>query len=180
MLDEKELITRVIALNDQQAFSWLVRLHQSGIRQFLRRLTAGDHHAADDLAQETFITLHQKIAGFRAESSLNTWLHKIAFRHFLRWRQKAYQAQEVNGDALPESSYTESNQDLLMEQLMAKLSVDERSCITLSVSVGMSHPEIAEVTGMPLGTVKSHINRARQKLTALVSVSSETRTQHYG
>lgn len=166
MIDDKVLIARVIGSDDHHAFRSLVTKYQSGIRQLLRRLTAGDHHLADDLAQETFITLYKKIKSFRGDSTLKTWLHKIAYNHFLKSQQKVYkkyEQAEYNFDNF-EKSPNNADKDLIIEKLMQQLSLPERTCVTLSISVGMSHIEITEVTDFPLGTVKSHLNRAQKKL----------------
>jgi len=175
MIDDKELIARVIVGNDHHAYRTLVAKYQSGIRQVLRRLTAGDHALADDLAQETFITLYRKLSSFRADAALSTWLHKIAYHHFLKSQQKAYKKHEqaeYDFDNF-EIQKIDIDKDLTIEKLMRQLSLPERTCITLSTSVGMSHIEITQVTEFPLGTVKSHINRAQQKLKDFVRKSTK-------
>jgi len=166
MIDDKTLITRVVSRDDHYAFSCLVNKYQSRIRQLLRRLTAGDHHLADDLAQETFITLYRKLNTYKGDASLNTWLHKIAYNHFYKSLDKSFQKHEhVEFDALTHKAPDSALEaDIAIEQLMTSLSVPERTCLTLSVSAGMSHQEVANITKFPLGTVKSHINRAKQKL----------------
>ena len=80
---DSELISRFLA-GDQRAFADLVRRYQSPIRQFLRRLAAGDHALADDMAQETFLKMFTSLASFRGDAGLSTWLHTIAYRSFLR------------------------------------------------------------------------------------------------
>lgn len=69
---DNELIAQFIANKDKNAFALLVEKHQSSIRQFLRRLTAGDHQLADDIAQETFILMFRKLHTFKGNSSLKT------------------------------------------------------------------------------------------------------------
>jgi len=172
MIDDKTLIARILNDGDNYAYSQLVKKYQSAIRQFLRRLTVGDHHTADDIAQEVFITLYKKLHTFRSDATLSTWLHKIAYNHFLKLKQKAYQKYEQSDQELDyaslESLPSNQDKDILIDQLMKKISTDERSCLTLFVNAGMSHPEISELTKIPLGTVKSHITRAKQKLTQLI------------
>ncbi|KPD22359.1 RNA polymerase sigma factor [Idiomarina abyssalis] len=170
-MNDKALIARVIARGDQHAFATLVRQHQNGVRNFLRRLTAGDHAQADDLAQEVFLRAYKSLKSFRAEASFSSWLHSIAYRSFLNERRKSHHHNEVAGDALPfmpgPSSTVDS--DIMVERLMRHLSVPERTCLTLSLSAGMSHQEIVAITDLPLGTVKSHIARGKQKLIDIVS-----------
>nr|MDC2855751.1 sigma factor-like helix-turn-helix DNA-binding protein [Ningiella sp. W23] len=62
------------------------------------------------------------------------------------------------------AKFEDTEKDLIIERLMNCLDIAERTCVTLSVSAGMSHQEISTITKFPLGTVKSHINRGKQKL----------------
>ena len=88
MISDLELATRVAGSDDQAAFQQLVERHQAPIRGFLRRLLAGDHSTADDLAQETFLIAYRKIPGWKASGTLSSWLHTIAYRQFLQHRRK--------------------------------------------------------------------------------------------
>lgn len=166
MIDDKSLIARIVYADDQHAFTTLVRKHQDPIRQFLRRLTAGERAMADDIAQETFIRIYQKLDTFDGKSKFTTWAHKIAYNCFLRFKQKAHFKHEI--DDLEQPIFVTNNSavesDILVEQLMNSLGIEERTCITLSVSAGMSHQQICDVTSLPLGTIKSHIARGKQKL----------------
>ncbi|MBY6064685.1 sigma-70 family RNA polymerase sigma factor [Pseudidiomarina sediminum] len=172
-MDERVLITRVIVNDDQQAFTTLVRYHQQPIRQFLQRLAGGNWALADDLAQQVFLKAYTNLSSFRAEASFSTWLHKIAYHQFLNEIRKAHYQCETpltEQDARAKANSSVEN-TILMEQLMTQLSLPERTCLTLAFSAGMSHQEIVNVTELPLGTVKSHINRAKQKLNAWLQAS---------
>lgn len=173
---DNELIARYLA-GEQAAAGELVKRYQSAIRQFLRRLTAGDHALADDIAQETFIRMLTGLTTFRGDSSLGTWLHTVAYRNFLRHVANNSRLQFVDDDQIPESAAVAPTamNDILVEQMMKHLSLNERLTVTLTFSAGMSHSEIAEVTGMPLGTIKSHINRGKKKLAALLNVEENDR-----
>ena len=161
---------KFVAAQDKAAFAHLVTQYQSSIRQFLRRLTAGDHALADDLAQDTFLIMFQKLDTFCGNSSLNTWLHKIAYNVFLGHNRKRKEVTLTDERLALElvSEERDLNNDIALEKLMGKLQVDERLVMTLHYSAGMSHSEIEEITGFPLGTIKSHINRAKNKLVRLV------------
>lgn len=169
MLSDNELIAKLILHQDQNAFAELVTRHQSAIRQFVRRLTAGDAHQADDIAQETFLLAYQKIATFKAEGSFKSWLHTIAYRQFLKQLSK-YQTVSWDDEQplLVDEPQSALEADILAEKLMSALKPDERAVMTLFMSAQMSHSEIVTITGMPLGTVKSHIQRAKEKLHKLV------------
>jgi len=152
-----------------RGFGRLVREHQSKLRAFLRRLTRGDAALADDLAQETFFEAHQKLAQFRGEGSFASWLFGIAWSRFLMERRK--RKEEPLGEILdivsvdPRPS-TQAKLDL--ERAMARLSAEERAALTLCYALGHSHGEAAEILDMPLGTVKSHVSRGREKLKAML------------
>ncbi|HEY9031453.1 MAG TPA: sigma-70 family RNA polymerase sigma factor [Kangiella sp.] len=176
-MNDKALISRVLVDDDHHAFAALVRKHQQSILHFLRRLTGGNSALADDIAQQVFISAYDKLSTFRAEAGFNTWLHSIAYRSFLNEMRKSHHHTEValTDDVLAPSIRDSVEQELLIEKLMARLSVTERTCMTLAYSAGMSHQEIVDVTQLPLGTVKSHINRGKHKLTKWVQQSQSRR-----
>lgn len=165
MISDLELVTRVTGSNDQAAFQLLVERHQSAIRGFLRRLLHNDHGTADDLAQDTFLMAYRKLHTLQSGASVVSWLHTIAYRQFLQFTRK--QARQQVMAEPPEQSHDPQdsvNAGILVNRLMAYVSAEERACLTLAYASGMSHPEISEVTGFPMGTVKSHIQRGKQKL----------------
>jgi len=166
MVDDNILIARVISSGDQHAFATLIKKYQGAIRQFLRRLTAGDQATADDIAQEAFLRIYQNLDTFLGTSTFSTWAHKVAYNCFLKYKQKVYHQYEIEGFdfSVLEAQVEDIEKDLIIERLMKCLDLAERICITLSVSAGMSHQEICVVTKFPLGTIKSHINRGKQKL----------------
>ena len=93
---DAELIARVVVQDDRHAFSELVRRHQSAVRATLRRLTAGNHALADDLAQETFVLAYRNLKSFRQEARFSTWLYRIATNCFLADARK--RKEELLGD----------------------------------------------------------------------------------
>ena len=159
---EAFLIGRVVAHDDHDAFAELVRLHQTPIRQFLRRLTGGDRETADDLAQETFWRAYQHLSTFEARGRLLSWLFRIAFQLFVSHRR----ARRIAAVPLPPDlpAPVDEAQSAIdrrtVDQLMMRLAPDERAAVLLHYQHGMSHPEIAEALAMPLGTVKTAIRRA--------------------
>ncbi len=162
---DRELATRVAMNGDPDAFAVLVERHQSKIRCFLRRLLSGDDSAADDLAQETFLAAYQKMHTFRGQAALGTWLHTIAYRQFVSLTRKHKRMQvmaEVPDAGVDVREATDS--EILARQLLAQLGPEDRACLTLAYSVGMSHAEIARVVDQPLGSVKARIHRAKIKL----------------
>jgi len=169
MTDDTGAVRRAAA-GDAAAFAVLVRLHQSALRGFLRRLTRGDHALADDLAQDTFLEAHRKLAQFQGSGSFSGWLHAIAWSRFLMETRKR-KLEPLDDDfaetqgAVPEPA---SVARLDLESAFAHLRPAERAALTLCFAVGMAHEEAAATLGMPLGTLKSHVARGREKLKILL------------
>jgi RNA polymerase sigma-70 factor (ECF subfamily) len=165
MISDRELATRVAVSGDQRAFTLLVDRHQAAIRNYLRRLMVGDNAAADDLAQETFLTVFLKMSSWQGTAKLSTWIHTIAYRKFLDYQRK-HKRQSIMAE-VPDTGH-DSRQaledEILARHLMGLLQPRERAMMTLSYGAGMSHAEIADITGQPLGSVKARIHRARLKL----------------
>jgi RNA polymerase sigma factor (sigma-70 family) len=155
---------------DSVAYGALVRAHQSRLRGFLRRLTRGDDALADDLAQESFVEAWRKIRQFRGEGTFASWLARIAFRRYLMWaRQRKLEPLDDTDVAV---SVPSPDTRLDLEKAMARLSAAERAALTLCYAQGYTHEETAEILDLPLGTVKSHVARGREKLKALLEVAS--------
>ncbi|WP_233354583.1 RNA polymerase sigma factor [Woodsholea maritima] len=157
--------------SDQAAFSQLVRRYQAIVRGLLMRLCA-NHAEADDLAQDTFIKAHEKLASYQGDNRFKGWICKIAYTEFLQSARKRksrarllerYRA-EQDDEAQPVSETAGMSQDL--DRALGELKGDERICVVMCYACSMSHGDIVEATGLPLGTVKSHINRGRAKLKA--------------
>ena len=164
MISDQELVTRVTSSDDQAAFQLLVERHQAAVRGFLRRLTR-DHGTADDLAQDTFLIAYRKLHTLKAGASLVSWLHSIAYRQFLQHSRK-FKRQQVMAEP-PQPGHDPRaavDAEILLPQLMNEVNERERACLTLAYAAGMSHPEISDITDLPIGTVKSHITRGKQKL----------------
>jgi len=170
---DEQLIARVVVQDDRHAFSELVRRYQSGVRATLRRLTAGNHALADDLAQETFLAAYRNLRSFRQEARFSTWLYRIAMNLCLTHRKTA--AREAPGE--PDDRLRDERDDSLtvlvateraqaVEAAIAALPPQQQATLTLRVQHGLSHREIAEVLGCAEGTAKAnyfHAIRALQR-----------------
>jgi len=178
-LTDAELIARVVVQDDRHAFSELVRRHQSAVRATLRRLTAGNHALADDIAQETFMLAFRNLRSFRQESKFSTWLYRIATNAYLadaRRRKEELLGDRDAGVADDEGGDVPSAEtggpdparaatlSLDMDRALAVLSEGERAAIVQCYHNDLSHEEAAQVLNCPVGTVKTHILRAKQKL----------------
>jgi len=178
-LTDAQLIARVVIHDDRHAFSELVRRHQSAVRTTLRRLTAGNHALADDLAQETFMLAFRNLGSFRQEAKFSTWLYRIATNAFLADARK--RKEELLGDRASDVAddddggaeiFDSAGPDhtrattlaMDMDRALAILSDGERAAIVQCYHNDLSHEEAAQVLNCPVGTVKTHILRAKQKL----------------
>jgi len=175
---DAELIARVVVQDDRHAFSELVRRHQSAVRATLRRLTAGNHALADDLAQDTFMLAYRNLKSFRQEARFSTWLFRIATNAFLADARKRKEellgdrdadlgADDDEGDPRSDSAGDHTRGATLrldMERALAVLSDGERAAIVQCYHNDLSHEEAAYVLNCPIGTVKTHILRAKAKL----------------
>jgi RNA polymerase sigma-70 factor, ECF subfamily len=175
-VSDAQLIARVLVQDDRHAFGELVRRHQSAVRASLRRLTGGNHALADDLAQETFLLAYRNLRSFRQEAKFSTWLYRIAYNAFLADARKMKELplpDDVEADDLVAAEYSETTPvarsaalNIDLERAMTVLSDAERAAIVQCYHNDLSHEEAAYVLGCPVGTVKTHILRAKQKLKA--------------
>jgi RNA polymerase sigma factor (sigma-70 family) len=168
---DSELIVRVVEHADRDAFEFLVRRHQSPVRSLLRRLACGDHAFADDLAQETFLRAYLKLHTFRGESSLASWLYRVAYNVFLAEIRRRPPLRAPAG-ALSEPETPRPREAALLldlERAMSGLSEAERAAIDLCYKKDLSHQEAAYVLDCPVGTVKTHVLRGKEKLRRLLA-----------
>jgi RNA polymerase sigma-70 factor (ECF subfamily) len=174
---DAELILAVVERDDRRAYAQLVLRHQGQVRSVLRRLTKGDAALADDLAQETFVLAWKSLKRFRFESRFSTWLYRIAFN---AWQSEARRKREVllDDDSILDSPATACEMpDIVarvdLERAMTALSDGERAAIAACYYADLSHEEAAVALGMPLGTVKTHVLRAKAKLRARLAPRKE-------
>jgi RNA polymerase sigma factor (sigma-70 family) len=166
---DADLIARVLLREDHNAFGELVRRYQSPVRGFLMKMTGGDIHLADDLAQEAFVKVWKKLGSFRSEAKFSTWLFGIAHNE---WRMSVRGRKEVALEELADPPSEAEQADgaaashlrLDLAEAMQTLTAAERAAIVLCCQNGLSHEEAAQALDCPLGTVKKNILRSREKL----------------
>ena len=166
---DADLIARVLSREDHHAYGELVRRHQSPVRAFLARMTRGDVHLADDLAQETFLKAWQRLRTFRGDARFSTWLFGIAYNEFrMASRRRKDLALEDMGETPlePEEASAARDSGLRMDlaEALNYLNASERAAVILCCQNGLSHEEAALVLDCPLGTVKTNIQRGKEKL----------------
>ena len=139
-------------------------MHQQALRAFLWRLS-GNHADADDLAQETFVFAWEHMARFDITRAFRPWLFGIAWRKYREKKRgwlrlfRREQAMESETIAMPDPGLK-----LDMTKALASLAAEQRAVILLCLMEQMTHEEAAAALALPLGTVKSHIARGREKL----------------
>lgn len=175
MTPDSELVGRVIADDDHAAFGELVQRYQSPVRRFLRHLSRNDA-LADDLAQETFVQAYRAIGRFRGDARFSTWLLGIAHNHWRNARRRRDACVET--DRVPETPVpsTAHASDLRhdIEFALRALSPDEQLALHTCYEQGLTHEEAAALLDWPLGTVKTHLARSKEKLRPLLAVWNPT------
>jgi len=160
-------IARVIAHDDHEAFGELVALHQSAVRRFLLRLTSNDSSRADDLAQDTFLKAYRHIRSFQARGRFLSWVFRIAWQLFVTEERGSRGIAEVplfDGIQASDDASQRVADARTFDQMMNMLRPDERAAIILHYRHELTHPEIAEILELPLGTAKSLLRRAHTRL----------------
>ena len=169
LLPDIALIGQVLIFGNRRAFDSLVRKYQGPVRRLLLTLTAGDETLSDDLAQETFIKAYTALDTYKNRSNFGTWLYRIAYNVFydyIRSRKETCLIDEVSSevDLIYSQEPTDSSITADINKAMRLLRPDERTCVTLHLMEDLTIDKIVEITGMPEGTVKSHIARGKEKL----------------
>jgi len=178
---DRELVERARD-GDQEAFADLVRRYE--VRVFnLARVSTRNDEDAEDLAQEIFVRVFRGLRSFRGDSAFRTWLYRIAVNAtrtqagrpgLFGWFRRA-EPEETDGtdpldtlqsaDAVEESAaYRDA-----IDHALGRLSPDLRMAVTLRDLEGLEYREIAEVLGVPMGTVMSRISRGREKLRPILA-----------
>jgi RNA polymerase sigma factor (sigma-70 family) len=176
-IPDSELIARVLLNDDRNAFAALVLNYQSNVRGLLRKLSQNNHALADDLAQETFIKAYQSLASFRKQAKFSTWLHRIAYNIFIS-HARNQRPQEIFDEG--QHGETGRNNNLSgvilkydLETAMRLLTDNERIAIQFCYQCGFSHSEAADILDQPVGTIKTHIARGKEKLRQALSAWQE-------
>ena len=138
-----------------------MRANEASLRRYLRRLSGED---SDDLAQEALLAAWRSIRQWRAEGSFAAWLRQIGTRQFLDRQRRAGPKQFAELDPQMAAPSCASDERLAIDQALAALPHRERAAALLVYAEGHSHQEAAQILGLPLGTVKSIVARARTAL----------------
>lgn len=179
---EALLIERCLA-GDETAHAALVFEHHRLVLGLATHLL-GDREEALDLSQEVFLSVFRTLHRFRGQSALRTWIFRIVInqvRNRQRWWRRRQRSGQVSLDdhirehgemvlgadaSTPDREFTRKEMGLRLKAAIQKLPFDQRTAIVLREIEGLRYEEIAFSLGLPVGTVKSRLTRARQTLRA--------------
>jgi RNA polymerase sigma-70 factor, ECF subfamily len=173
--DERDLIERC-RTGDDQAFGELVERYKNLVYGLVFRLTA-DRSAVDDVAQDVFLRIHRGLPYFRGDARLSTWIYRIV----------ANVCHEVRGRRVPEVPFDAGRPDApvreygavdgafadlelrdRLEKAIAQLPDNYRMLVAAHYLDGVQYEALAEALDIPLGTVKTHLYRAKRRLRELL------------
>ena len=173
------LIAEAVA-GDQDAFGQLVARYQDRLYGSLLRMT-GSAEDAQDLTQEAFVQAYLKLNTFGGRSAFYTWLYRIAFNrsvsHSRKRRERtsldalreAASVDPVDPAPAPDSPLQECERAELLHGALARMGEEHRHVIVLREMDGFDYQQIAEVLGVPIGTVRSRLFRARLQLKEMLA-----------
>lgn len=171
-----EFLQRIAERGDVEAFRKLFQSYAPRIKSYMMRQGA-DANTAEELAQETMMTVWRKASLYSVDKgSATTWIYTIArnlridrLRKEMTWISLPEGHDQIaSSDALPDDALTEHERKVRVQAALAGLPQDQLDVVSLSYIEGLSHSEIAERLGLPLGTVKSRMRLAYQKIRDLV------------
>jgi RNA polymerase sigma-70 factor (ECF subfamily) len=170
--DEHTLLERCRSGQDDTAFAELVDRYKGLVYALVYRLS-GDRGEADDLAQEVFLKIHRGLPYFRGDAKLSTWLYRIVFNVCCenRARRRPLEVPLDRGDGRPsidpgdhDAAFANLELQDRLQRAMAALPDNYRFLIAAHYLRGVQYEALAETLGMPLGTVKTHLYRAKRLL----------------
>jgi RNA polymerase sigma-70 factor (ECF subfamily) len=168
------LVVSLAVRGDRDAYAELVRRRQSWIRNFMRRC-CGNDALADDLSQQVFLQVWRKIRKLREPARFGSWLARVAVNEWIQHQRKNDPLWHADGQLENLASRPEATAiGMDLDRALAVLPGPMRLCVVLSYHERLSHREIAALTGMPPGTVKTNIRRGSQRLRELLSAYGES------
>ncbi|GAB4244529.1 MAG: RNA polymerase sigma factor [Ekhidna sp.] len=175
-MDEKQLVSQVLNGSDS-ALRLLIGKYERLVMHMVARVVSDDMDR-EELCQDVFVKVYEKLSTFHFDSKLSTWIATIAYRMAVNFAKKK-RLNQVDLDQVDfmigEESEVVEKEDMksFIHRLVDQLPLNYKTVLTLFYLDGFSYPEIVEITNMPEGTVKNYIHRARQKLKDIVERHAE-------
>jgi RNA polymerase sigma-70 factor (ECF subfamily) len=178
---DEERFIKALKGRDPRAFNALVLRFQDRVFNLIRRLL-GNPEEAQDVTQEVFVAIFEKVDTYRGDSTLATWIYRIAANHaknrikYLARRKDRQReslehmltpptASQLSAEVpRPDQAYTRERVSRLVDWALGELDEEQRLVLVLRDVEGQSYEDIAVITGLNLGTVKSRLHRGRLKL----------------
>ena len=170
VVDELNALARAGGRGDRAALTELIRATQNDVWRLCAHLV--DPAAADDLAQETYLRAVPALRGFRGDAPVRAWLLTIARRVCaaeIKSRQRAREAAESVAAGLPTEVPGDPGLRAELILLLSSLDPDRRAAFVLTQVLGCSYAETASICGVPVGTIRSRVARARADLDELLN-----------
>ncbi len=165
--DDLRWIAQVTLFGDNRGFDKLTQKYQSSIRRFFLNLTMGDVPLSDDLAQETFIKAYLNLKSFQGLSGFSTWLYRIAYNVFFDATRSKKVYEDINEYEIDQNQFTKnefSAEKIDIYNALKILRKEEKTAVLLFYMEDKTHVEIARIMQCPLGTVKTYLLKAKEKL----------------
>jgi RNA polymerase sigma-70 factor (ECF subfamily) len=189
-VNDEELLLR-LQRGDEWAFQLLVRRFRKKIFSIAFGITL-DTEESQDIMQDVFLQVYLNIGNFRGDASLTTWLHRITVNQCLNWKRRwarRFKWLHVSTDSTDGQTAVETESDLptpetrvideqtrqQVDNAMKMLPVQIRTVFVLRELEGLSYEEIADATGIKLGTVRSRLFHARKRLKEILQPLVEER-----
>jgi len=164
-VDELSSLARAAARGDRAALTELIRATQNDVWRLCAHLV--DPASADDLAQDTYLRAVPALTGYRGDAPVRAWLLTIARRVCaaeIKSRQRARKAAESVAASLPPEAAHDSGLRAELMELLSCLDPDRRAAFVLTQVLGCGYAETASICGVPVGTIRSRVARARADL----------------
>jgi RNA polymerase sigma-70 factor, ECF subfamily len=175
---ERALIERC-RTGDERAFAELVDAHKDLVHAMVWRL-ARDRSQLEDLAQDVFLNVHRGLPYFRGEARLSTWIYRIVMNVCSQSKPRAPGVVSLDDDRggrpielqRDDAAFAEMELRDRLEKAIAKLPEQYRVLVAAHHLQGIQYEALAEALGIPLGTVKTHLHRAKRRLRELLEGES--------
>ncbi len=170
---DQELV-EAVANGNHQAFATIVKKYETMIAKVAIGML-GNAADADDVGQETFIRFYRSLRQFKGDSSLGTYLSRIAINLSLnalkKRKSQRWLSFEDKFDSHPKTddAFKQSDTAELINKALEKLEPEFKSVVVLRLMQGFSTKETAQILGLPLGTVLSRLSRAQEKLRVIIN-----------
>lgn len=162
-------LARAAAAGDTRAYEEIYRANLGRVYALCLRMSRNKPQA-EELTQDVFVRIWERLSLFRGDSAFSTWLHRVAVNVVIeslraqgRWRERFVSERDHEPDAFSKPQ-PEAGTNVDLERAIAALPSRARLVFVLHDIEGYKHQEIADIAGIAVGTCKAHLHRARQQL----------------